>query len=233
MPHLCEFLKRVLPAQSKRVGGIKQGGPLSSLMLEVYLNYSLDRPLRKAGLPVRVIRYADDVLVCAPDKPAAERADDELRMRLHPTGLRLKSTFVEAVTDLRTGVAEWLGFRFNLVADEFQIHLANTAVGKLTHHLVQAHGRPRPAARALEIVEGWVSQLGPCCLWEDADAVCQRAKKAADDCGFWETPSVGRLKRLWGAAAGRWEQTRQVARRNTHYLVTGPVTAPTPTSVVW
>ncbi len=217
-PSLREFLGQVLPARSKRVGGIKQGGPLSPLMLEVYLNHVLDRPMRRAGLPVRAVRYADDVLICAPDTVTVERADEEVRRLLHGTGLQLKASFAEAVSDLRTGAAEWLGFRFRLQDGEFQIGLAANAFDKLTRQLVQAHRSPRPAARAIQIVEGWIGQLGPCRAWEDADAVCRRAQKTAAGCGFWETPSAGRLKQLWGASAGRWEQTRRSVGSNTHYL---------------
>jgi hypothetical protein len=232
-PHLREFLGRVLPAGSKRVGGIKQGGPLSPLMLEVYLNHVLDRPLRAAGFAIHVVRYADDVLICAPDTVTAERADEEVRRLLHGTGLQLKATFAAAVTDLRTGAADWLGFRFRLHGNEFRIQLADDCFKKFAHHLVQVHGGPRPAERAIQIVEGWVIQLGPCSQWEDANAVCRRAQKTAAECGFRETPSVGRVKQLWGASAARWEQTRKAVGRNPLYLVTGPVTAPTPTSVVW
>jgi hypothetical protein len=232
-PRLRDFLGQVLPAQSKRVGGIKQGGPLSPLMLEVYLAHFLDRPLRKAGHPVRMVRYADDVLICAADVPSAERADEAVRRLLHPTGLRVKASFANAVTDLRTGAGDWLGFRFRLQDGEFRVGLADIAFLKLERQLVRAHGCPRPAARALQILEGWVGQLGPCRGWEDAGAVCRRVRTTAAGCGFRETPSVGRLEQLWAASAGRWEQTRRAVGRNDHYLIRGPVTAPTPTSVVW
>ena len=232
-PRLRDFLARVLPPSSTRAGGIKQGGPLSPLMLEVYLAHVLDRPLRKAGHPVRAIRYADDVLVLAPDVAAAERADEAIRRLLHPTGLQLKAAFADAVVGLRTGAAGWLGFRFCLRDGEFRIRLADTAFDKLERQLVRAHGHPRPAARAVQILEGWVGQLGPCRPHEDADAVCRRALTAMARCGFREAPSAGRLQQLWAASAGRWDQTRQSLRRNPLYLVTGPVTAPTPTSVVW
>jgi CRISP-associated protein Cas1 len=109
---LRQFLERVLPPQAQKLTGIKQGGPLSTLALELYLNHFLDRPWRNAGHGVRIIRYADDLLLLAPDENAARETHLALRKLLTPAGMLLKHSFEEAVHDIRTIDADWLGFKF-------------------------------------------------------------------------------------------------------------------------
>jgi hypothetical protein len=232
-PRLRQYLSMSLPPQASGVGGLKQGGPLSSIMLEVYLNHFLDRPMRKAALPIRVIRYADDVLIIAPDISVAERADAELRKLLHPTGLQVKQSFAEAMSDLRENHIDWLGYRFKLAGGKFQVRLANDAFIKLKQSLTQLHAHVQAAARSIQVIEGWIGQLGPCNGWEDTNEVIRRTRETASECGFGEIATDGRLLQLWGAAAGRWKQTRRSAFRDRRYLTDGPVSAPTPTSVVW
>lgn len=78
-PRLRAFLGRILPPQSRRLRGIKQGGPLSPLMLELYLTHFLHQPWRKAGHDVRIVRYADDLLL------AVARITRRLRLSMPPS----------------------------------------------------------------------------------------------------------------------------------------------------
>lgn len=126
-PRLRAFLTRVLPPRAPGLGGLKQGGPLSPLGLEVYLSHFADRPWRKAGHPARVVRYADDFLVVAADAAAAKAADSALRGLLTPAAMLPKEPFEEAVTDLREGLAEWLGFRFSLDGTDLRVRLPENA----------------------------------------------------------------------------------------------------------
>ena len=90
----------------------------------------------------------------------------------------------------------------------------------------------------VELFGGGLSVL----LAEDPEGVSQVANDLNGDLtNFYRTlqsPKLferfsRRVEQLWAASAGRWEQTRRAVVRNSLYLVTGPVTAPTPTSVVW
>jgi CRISPR-associated protein Cas1 len=66
--------------------GIAQGSPLSPLLANLYLD-ALDENLSRGGL--RIVRYADDFLVLAKDRPAAEAAFAKVEKLLAGHGLKL------------------------------------------------------------------------------------------------------------------------------------------------
>ena len=74
---VIELIKRYLKAGAMENGllvkteeGSPQGGPLSPLLANIYLN-EYDQEMTRRGVPV--IRYADDIVVLAKSKRAAER----------------------------------------------------------------------------------------------------------------------------------------------------------------
>lgn len=74
--------------------GTPQGGLISPILGNVYLHYVLDLWVEKVMSPklqgnVRLIRYADDFLICMQKKHEAERMYRELRKRLEKFGLKL------------------------------------------------------------------------------------------------------------------------------------------------
>lgn len=82
-------------ARSERGVGLHQGSPLSPLLCNLYLD-AFDRAMLAAGY--RVIRYADDLAIPAPDRGSAEQALtqaseilDELRLELDAAKSRVIS----------------------------------------------------------------------------------------------------------------------------------------------
>jgi hypothetical protein len=74
---------------SPRPCGALQGGSLSPLLANVYL-HQFDRAMIDAGQ--NLVRFADDFVICCPDRDAAEQAGGlaaqelaSLRMRLNPS----------------------------------------------------------------------------------------------------------------------------------------------------
>ncbi len=232
-PRLRDFLELVLPPQSPKLSGIKQGGPLSSLGLELYLTHFLHVPWRKAGHPVRVIRYADDLLLTAVDEESAKAADSALRELLAPSGMVLKHSFDEARRDIRYRSAQWLGYRFRLHGAELSVKLGSHAFEKLGRRFVLAHDKDHSVERAVQILKQWVAQLGPCYRWQKHQEVCTKAILTAHAYGFEETLAEVELVERWEKANTRWEATRTLVGGMPGYLATGPLEYPTPTSVVW
>lgn len=77
---------------SRRVG-TPQGGPISPLLSNIYL-HPFDTAITRAGL--RLVRYADDFVICCPSegrakqaRETAERELHKLRLHLHPTKTRI------------------------------------------------------------------------------------------------------------------------------------------------
>lgn len=77
--------------------GTPQGGAISPLLANIYLHYALDlwfeKVYRKSCMGyARIIRYADDFVVCFQYKPDAERFREELGKRLGKFGLEVEPT---------------------------------------------------------------------------------------------------------------------------------------------
>jgi len=77
--------------------GTPQGGVISPLLANIYLHYALDLWFEKVYLKsctgyARLIRYADDFVVCFQYKPDAERFHVELGKRLGSFGLEVEPT---------------------------------------------------------------------------------------------------------------------------------------------
>ena len=77
--------------------GTPQGGVISPLLANIYLHYALDlwfeKVYRKSCTGfARLIRYADDFVVCFQYNPVAERFCEELSKRLGKFGLEVEPT---------------------------------------------------------------------------------------------------------------------------------------------
>jgi len=82
--------------------GVPQGGSISPVLANVYLHYTLDlwfeKVYRKSGKgKMRLIRYADDFVVCFASKEDAMRFPAELAERLEKFGLEIEPTKTKVV----------------------------------------------------------------------------------------------------------------------------------------
>lgn len=82
--------------------GTPQGGVISPLLANIYLHYALDlwfeKVYRKSCTGfARLIRYADDFVVCFQHKADAERFREELGVRLDRFGLEVEPTKTRVV----------------------------------------------------------------------------------------------------------------------------------------
>jgi CRISPR-associated protein Cas1 len=97
LPHnrLLQILKQRLPntnlvalvstaIANRENRGLRQGGSLSPLLLNVYLDQVLDRPWAKSRPDIPLIRYADDLLALTRDPDQAADAHTHLRSLLTP-----------------------------------------------------------------------------------------------------------------------------------------------------
>ena len=82
--------------RSRKVRGLRQGGPLSPLLLNLYLHHVLERPWRRMHPGTPLIRFADDVVVLCEDRHQAGEAYHALLVRLRAAGLKLKECEADA-----------------------------------------------------------------------------------------------------------------------------------------
>lgn len=99
---ICRIVKRFLKAGVSEDGmitisdeGTPQGGVISPLLANIYLHYALDLWFEKVFRKnctgtARLIRYADDFVVCFQYKPDAELFRREVGIRLGKFGLELE-----------------------------------------------------------------------------------------------------------------------------------------------
>lgn len=78
-------------------GGTPQGGSISPLLANIYLHYVLDlwfkkRYRKSCRGKARLIRYADDFVVCFQNREDAKRFAEELKERLGQFGLEVEPT---------------------------------------------------------------------------------------------------------------------------------------------
>jgi hypothetical protein len=203
---LLELLRLVLPGKELR--GLRQGGPLSPLMLNVYLNHFLDRPWRQRRGPVPLLRVADDLLVLCRGMREAQKAQVQLRRLLDPAGMHLREEPTETAHDLDLGESvDWLGLEIRWDRG-LRFEIANQSWTRLEDLLALSHTKADAPLRASLTVRQWLYQRGPCYPCSDRDAVCERVVELAREQAFDEVPSPSALRQGWRRAHDRWCELR-------------------------
>jgi RNA-directed DNA polymerase len=205
-----QVLRRNAPGTSSK-RGLRQGGPLSPVMLNLYLDHLLDRPWRGEHPDVPLVRFADDVLVLCRTADEARACLHDLSRLLTPTGMRLKAaTEAETIRDLGAGKsADWLGFRVRLGRQGLLAGFGRGAWQRLESKLLRAHEHPNSSLAADAAVRGWLDQNGPCYRRKSVPRVADRIAEACRRAAFEEYPDQDEVRDLWGSAHDRWEQTRR------------------------
>ena len=203
------LVNTVISNQNQR--GLRQGGALSGLLLNAYLNHFLDRPWMKSHAGDTVIRYADDLLVVCRDDPQAAEAYDTLTALLRPTGLMLKEARSEAIRHPAAGQpVRWLGYSISIDGSLPVATVSDRSWSDFRDSLEQAWDEPAAPLVANQVIRGWIDQLGPCFSQEDHRAFYRRLRQTAEEAGFNEIPSREQVETRWEAAHRRWEKKRDI-----------------------
>jgi hypothetical protein len=113
---LVRFIKRLL--DGAKLPGLRQGGPLSPLFLNLYLDHCLDKMWRKLFPGIPLIRYADDILLLCRSRKEAVGAYNldgesvEVDEELAPLILALSQLGIETLNSCqenKPGIA-WVEF---------------------------------------------------------------------------------------------------------------------------
>jgi ribonuclease HI len=205
-PELQELIRKFVRVGS-RTKGIPQGGPLSPLLLNLYVYHHIVRNWKpEPGQELAdLICYADDILLICRSRDDASEAWEKLSKLSREAGLPLKYKFHECLADLqRKKLATWLGYSLRYRNQSFQAKIDKSSWDSLKDSLELAHEKPDSPLCAISIVEGWLGQLGPCFLNENRGNVIKKIYSIASECGFDEIPDSNTLKFLWLTAYARW-----------------------------
>jgi RNA-directed DNA polymerase len=207
---LLAMVGTVIDNEQKR--GLRQGGALSPLLLNVYLDHVLDRPWQKAYPGTPMVRVADDLLILTGERQQAKSALVALADRLRPAGMTLKQEKV-AIADLATGqTVEWLGYAIRQGATGVEARLTERSWEQLENALAATHEKPDAPIHALETIAGWIDQAGPCYRDQDVTAVYERIERIARTYAFEEVPTRDEVLARWARAFDRWERGRRAGR---------------------
>jgi retron-type reverse transcriptase len=225
VPHgpLLEILHKRLPDErlgrflevmiaNARHRGLRQGSPLSPLLLNVYLDHLLDTPWRRRHPETPLVRYVDDLLVLGRSRREAKAAYDDLRELLHAAGFVLKGSKSVSIVNLKRQPVGWLGFRFQRPADRLEIRLGDEAWEDLTQRLARLHNMPDAPLRADELLCSWIFQRGPTYRFEDCRATIERVMRLARSLALDEIPSRRTLRAVWKHGSERFRRWLSASR---------------------
>jgi ribonuclease HI len=102
--------------------------------------------------------------------------------------------------------ANWLGYRVWQGNDGLEAKIAKRAWDRLRLYFELAHEKPDSPLRAIEVISGWIDQLGPCYAHVNRSRECARIVKLAAEYGFDEIPSRAALRFRWLQAHLRWKR---------------------------
>jgi retron-type reverse transcriptase len=213
MLHLVEH---VVLTKTKR--GLRQGGNLSPLLLNVYLDHFLDKKWLRLHPDAPLLRWADDLLILDRNPEEARQAYQDLQRLLAPAGMTLKGTPEQAIQSLQVSAhADWLGYRITRGNNGLVVSTTEAAWENLAEKLEQDQEKDCSPLRANQTIMGWISQLGPCFESIDLTQTYARIVTLAQSMAFDEVPTMEQIRRQWRSASMRWQQ----ARRNIDQRVQG------------
>ena len=140
--------------------GVPQGGPLSVVLSNVYLD-KLDKELEQRGL--RFTRYADDTMIFTKSEMAANRVMKSITGWIErKLFLKVNATKTKVVRPTRS---KYLGFTFLNYGGEWKVKPTTEKQKKLKKKLSEYLKRNKAIARPLavtikrvnEIVRGWIN----------------------------------------------------------------------------
>lgn len=195
--------------QEKRLRGTPQGGPLSPLLANIYLD-PLDKELEQRG--IAFVRYADDVALFLSSERAAQRSLENIKAWLEKT-LDLEVNEAKSGSG-PSGGSQLLGFRIHETGD---VSIAPKAVTRLKERVRQLWDA-RQSLKSGELrmqwrrfINGWWNYFCYANLNRDVIALSGWIRRHMRKC-FWQR---------WHNRQGRYNALRRLGIRGRALGVAG------------
>jgi hypothetical protein len=200
---LLDFLETVTEPDTRP--GLRQGSPLSPLLLNTYLHHVLDRKWRVLNPKIPLLRFADDILLLCKTEKQAHDAYTSLAKLIREAGFQLKESAGDAIKCVAKGESvKWMGYGIRGTEDGLSFKVTVDAWDSLREAFAAAHGKPNSPIAAMRSLAGWVADKGPCYKHTPSDWAYDRIATMAAELGFEEVPSRDELKGLWQRGYARW-----------------------------
>ena len=188
--------------------GLRQGNPLSPLLLNLYLHHSLDRKWRQLHPGIPLLRFADDILLLCDTALEAKRAYASLVKLLTPAGFQLKEKEPEAIRNIAEGRrVDWLGFDVGAEGSGLSFRILDSAWDRLKQALAEANQKPLSPIAAQRSALGWLGDKSPCYPHVDRDQTLAKFLRLAETQGFDEMPAPELLDEAWLGNHSEWMKT--------------------------
>lgn len=225
LPRLLDVLNSRLPDDnldeliSKRlsgcpVKGLRQGSPLSALLLNLYLDHLLDRPWRRTHPDCPLIRYADNILIACCSKQEAIQCYQGLVEMLGPHGMRLNEPETQAVIELEHEEIPYLGFLLSIDEGITTTRIDPRSYNKLRCKLLEedVHRKKNDPPKKKDhtrCVLNWINYYGPAYAAEDRSSVYCTALRIMTELGKAAAmPSAKKFNSVWKTAHKRYRKLR-------------------------
>lgn len=182
---------------------------MSPLLLNLYLDHVLDRKWQRSYGHIPLIRYADDILLLCTSQAQAGEAYAAIVALLRPTGMRIKESVDVGVRALTPGNAvEWMGYAIRRCSTGLRLSMAARAWNSLAESLKLAQEAPDAPIIANAVIEGWISQQGPCYPSLNMKRTYDRISGLANEEAFVEIRTRRATSNQWKKAYETWQEVK-------------------------